>query len=87
MARTTGPILALGAITVGNSVIIHEKEMEWWQPVTVGLTAILFAGAEKVVPTLAIGLAWLALATVVLVRVNPSTPSPVESLAKWLGYT
>lgn len=87
MARTTGPILALGAITVGNTVVVHEKPMDWWQPVTVGLTAVLFAGVEQVLPTFAVGLAWLALITVVFVRVEPATPSPAESLAEWLGYT
>lgn len=86
MARSTGPILAMGAITIGNSVIIHEKPFDWWQPLAIGITAIVFQAAEKIAPEWTVGLAWLALATVVLVRVDPRVPSPAESFTEWLGY-
>lgn len=87
MAKSTGPILALGAITIGNSVILNGKDFDWWQPLAVGITAVTFSGAEKLAPELVTGLAWIALVTVIFVRLDKNVPSPAESFTKWLGYS
>jgi hypothetical protein len=86
MAKSTGPILAIGAITIGNATIVHGKPFDWWQPVAVGITAVIMAGAEKVAPTMTVALAYLALLAVTFVRLQPGVPSPAESFTSWLGY-
>lgn len=85
MARSTGPALAIGAVTLFNDVIIHQRTLQEDTRVVVGtaLAAIGFAVLEKVQPELAVGLAWTALAAVCLTRINPSVPSPVESFLGW----
>ncbi len=85
MAETTGPILAIGAITIANRVVFNEQPMDWKVPIGTGLAAILFAGAEKAVGSGAVKLAYLALITVVLARVDPTVPSPAESALKWFN--
>ena len=42
MSQTTGPILAVGAVTVANNVIFHDEPMDWRVPVATGLAAIGF---------------------------------------------
>lgn len=86
MARSTGPILALGAITIGNATVIHNKPFDWWQPVAVGITAVIMSGAEKVAPQMTVALAWMALLAVSFTRLQPDVPSPAESFTSWLGY-
>lgn len=83
MARSTGPILAAGAITVGNRVILHQQPVDWRVVSATGLTAAAFALVEKGVPQLAVGLSWIALVTVLLTRIDPKVPSPAESFAEW----
>lgn len=85
MAETTGPILAIGGITIANRVIFNEQPMDWMIPIGTGLAAILFAGAEKAIGNGAVKLAYLALITVVLARVDPKVPSPAESALKWFN--
>lgn len=79
MARTTGPILALGGITLANKTIMHGQPMDWRIVIATGLTAGAFALAEKGWEEGAVGIAWLALVTVLFVRIDPNVPSPVES--------
>lgn len=83
MAATTGPVLAIGAITVTNKVIFHGQPMDWRVPIATGIAAMGFAVLEKALPRVAIGLAWLAFATVLLTRTDPAVPAPVETLAAW----
>jgi hypothetical protein len=85
MAQSTGPILAIGAITLVNASILHGQPVNWRIPVATAGAAMLFALGEQVTPVAPLfgGLAWLALATVLLVRVDPKVPSPSESLLSW----
>lgn len=86
MARSTGPILAMGAITLGNSVIVHGRPMDWRIPIATGFAAGAFALLEHGWEQGAVGVAWLALVSVVFVRLQPNVPSPVESLVNfWEG--
>jgi hypothetical protein len=87
MARTTGPILAIGAITLANETIIAGKPMNWRIPVATGFAAGVFALGERVSEPAAVGLAWLAFVSVLLVRLDPATPAPVESLLAWWNQT
>lgn len=87
MGATTGPILALGAVTVGNRVLLNDKPFDWHIPIAVAIAAGAFSVLEKGSPKVATALAWTAFATVLLSRVDPKVPSPVESLATWWGKT
>lgn len=85
MSRTTGPILATGAVTIANQTVFHGQPMDWRVPIATGLAAIGFSLAERVAPELAVILAWTAFLTVMLSRTNPNVPSPVESAVSWWG--
>lgn len=81
--RTTGPVLATGAITLANNVIFNSKPFDWRVPVATGIAAGAFALAEKAWPEGATALAWMALITILITRVDPNVPSPVETLNNW----
>lgn len=83
MALSTGPILVMGAITLVNASIVHDKAVDWRIPIATGLTAGLLAVLEKGAPNIAVGLAWLALMTSFLVPVIPGVPTPAESLVAY----
>lgn len=83
MARSTGPLLAMGAITLANASIVHNQPVDWRIPIATGLTVGVFALAEHAAPDLVTGLAWLALMTSFLVPIFPGVPTPAESL---IGY-
>lgn len=85
MAQSTGPILAVGAITLFNDVIVHGRGIEQDLRVVVG-TAIAAGGlalVERASPGLAVGLAWLTLIGVLFVRIDPKIPAPVEAFSSW----
>jgi hypothetical protein len=81
--RSTGPILAIGAITVTNQSIIHSKPLNWKVIVATGIAAGMFSLAEKATGQFAVGLSWLALVSVLFARLDPSIPAPAESFAQW----
>jgi hypothetical protein len=83
MAATTGPVLALGGITMINESVLHNQPFNWKIPVATGVLAGIMALVEKASPGLATGLVWIATAAVLLTRVNPNVPSPTESFASW----
>jgi hypothetical protein len=86
MAASTGPLLALGGITMANASILHGKPIDLRVPVATALACGMFALAERAFPLAVPALAWLALGTVLLTRVDPSVPSPAESLGEfWSG--
>lgn len=87
MSKTTGPILAMGGLTIANATVFHGQPMDWRVPVATGLAAIGFSLAEKAWPQGAEILAWTALLTVLLTRINPKVPSPAESAVAWFNNT
>lgn len=86
MARSTGPVLAAGAITAFTGLIVREEPVMNFPRVAVatGIAAGGLALIEKLWPDGAVALAWMALVTVLLVRVEPGTPAPAEAVADWL---
>jgi hypothetical protein len=84
MAETTGPILAVGGITLANRSLLNEKPFDWRIAIATGIAAGFFALLERGWRDGAVGLAWLSLLTILLVRIDPKTPAPVESLNKWM---
>lgn len=85
MADSTGPILAIGALTVANRTVFNDQPMDWKVPVGTCIAAVLFAGAERAVGRSAVYMAYLALVTVVFARVDPKVPAPAESALKWFN--
>lgn len=82
MARSTMPILAVGGITLANQTLLHGQPIDWRVPIATAFAAAALSLLEKPAPGLAVGVAWVALATVLLARVDPHTPAPVETLLK-----
>lgn len=85
MSKTTGPVLAIGALTIVNTSVFHNQPMDWRIPIATGLAAVGFTLAEKAWPQGAEILAWTALLTVLLTRTNPKVPSPAESAVAWFN--
>jgi len=84
MAASTGPILALGAVTLANRSVFNGEEIDWRIPIATGIAALIFAGVETVVsPSIPRGIALTALAAVTFSRIDPTVPSPAESALKW----
>lgn len=90
MARSTGIVLAVGGITAANEVLFApaagQKVSFNWRilPATAGL-ALGLAGLERIAPDFAVGLAWLALLTVLVVPFG-NAPTPLANANKILGY-
>lgn len=83
MAASTGPVLAIGALTVTNRTIFNDQPMDWKVPIGTAMAAVLLAGLERAVGRTAVYLAYLALVTTVFARLDPSVPSPAESALRW----
>ena len=83
MARSTGPLLAAGAITWANQTILEDKNPTDLLTTTTtigvatGVLAGIFYGFEKLTGDFAVGLAWVALMTTVMVRYKDK-PTPLE---------
>ncbi len=87
MARSTGPILAAGAITAFVALVIEERPVLDAPKIAVS-TGIAAGGLylmEKAWPQGAVALAWMALLTVLLVRVDPKVKAPAEAVSDWLA--
>lgn len=85
MAESTGPILAIGAMTVANRTVFNDEAMDWRVPIGTAIAAVMFAGAERAVGRSAVWLAYLALVTAVFARVDPTVPAPAESALRWFN--
>lgn len=85
MAESTGPVLAMAGVTLFNSVIVHRQSIDHQANILVAGAVVAggLALLERLSPDLAVGLAWLGLVTVLLVRVQPNVPAPLESIAAW----
>lgn len=93
MARSTGIILVVGAISFANEAVFAPVasggsiRSDWnWRivPATLAAAALL-TGLEQLSPRLAVGLSYIALITVLFARFGKA-PSPIENLGKALGY-
>jgi hypothetical protein len=86
MPGSTGPILAIGAITMVNESVVNGQPVDWRVPIATGLAALAFGGLENGIPAFSDAftkLAWLALVTTLIVRLKPNTPAPLESFVDW----
>lgn len=83
MAESTGPILAIGAITMANRSIFHDEPVDWKIPVATAIAAGMFSLMEQAVGEWAVRVAWIALVSSLLTRLEPTVPSPAESALAW----
>jgi hypothetical protein len=84
MSKSTGPILAVGAISYGNSWVFNHDE-DFKILLATGVAALMLAGLEKISPPLAVGIGYIALVTITFTRVN-GKPSPAENLLSASGF-
>lgn len=82
MSATTGPILATGLVVLANKSVFNNEGFDWRVLAATGIAAGMFNLLEKPLPDAAKGISYIALATVLLVRIN-NKPSPVENFLKW----
>jgi len=87
MARSTGPMLAVGAVTIANQSLLSEPQqpINWYVIGGTAIAAMGLAFLERVSEQLAVGLAWVALTTVLFVRVDRRVPAPAENLLRMWG--
>lgn len=86
MARTTGVILAIGAVTLVNQSVFQDQPIDWRVPIATGFAAGAFALMERGWEAGAVGVAWLALIATLFVRIKPGQDTPIETaLAYWEG--
>ncbi len=83
MSASTGPILAAGGITLFNQTIVNGQGIDMRVPVGTAIAAGGLFLLEKISTELAVGMAWLVLVGVLLVRMKPNEPSPVENFNNW----
>lgn len=87
MAKSTGPVVAAAAITTFTGVIVHGRPV--LDGVRIAVAGGIAAGGlyliEQVWPEGAVALSWLALITVLLVRLDPKVPAPAEAVANWIN--
>lgn len=84
MARSTGPILAVGGITIVNRSLLAKNPQDIDFRVIIGtaLAAGGFALLERVSEELAVGLAWIALLTVLFARLDRKAGAPAENVLR-----
>jgi hypothetical protein len=70
MAESTGIVVAIGAMSYGNDVVFNGQSPGEAIPVIVatGIAAGLLGLMERVNKQLAVGIAWIALVTMTLVK-------------------
>lgn len=85
MAASTAPILLVGGMTILNESLFNGQPIDWKVPVATGFAAGAFALMEKATPQFAVGLAWLAVGAVLLIKPNSKTPSFTESAMAWFS--
>lgn len=82
MAETTGPVLALGAITLVNQSVFNDEPLDWRVVIATGFLAAAFVPLENASPKAAKMLVWTAIVAVLFTRINDN-PSPTESFLTW----
>jgi hypothetical protein len=85
MAQSTGPVLAMVGVTLFNDIVVRgfDAQQEMRVVVAGGVVALGLGLLERASPNTAMGLAWLGLITVLLVRPAPGKDAPLESIANW----
>lgn len=81
---TTGPILAAGAITLGNTWLLNGKDFDPRIPVATAIAVGIASLTYKVAPTFTQGVAWVMLISVFVAPIA-GVPPITESVLKWFN--
>lgn len=89
MARSTGPALAIVAVTLANETLFAPvagtKINVNWRLLPAGAGLVIgLAALERIAPDFAVGLAWLGLVTALVVPIG-NAPTPLANVNKILG--
>ena len=87
MSSAAGIVVATGAITAANELLFSGGASKFnWRllPATAGL-AVALDLLQHLAPQFAVGLAWLCLATVMIVPFG-NAPTPLQNITTGLGY-
>lgn len=87
MAKSTGILLAAGAVTFGNEWVHNPTKPNWKIPIATVAAAVIFAGIENIPggAPFAIGVAAIALIGTLLGGVTPGVPSPAAQLLSFIN--
>ena len=93
MAKSTGIILAAGAITLANEAVFAPlasggsitSNFNWRIIPATAAAALVLAGVEHLSEQFATGVAWIALVTVLFAKLGNAEP-PLVNAANMLGY-
>lgn len=93
MARSTGIVLATGAITAANELLFAPlagtgkawENFNWRIIPATGFLALALGGLERIAAPFAVGLAWLTLMSSLVVPIGHA-PTAVENVVTFLGY-
>jgi hypothetical protein len=84
MSATTGPIIAIGAVSFGNEFIQGEG-LNFKIVLATGIAAGILSLLEHLSVELALGITWIALVTELLAPPKKGLKSPVQELTSLLG--
>jgi hypothetical protein len=89
MAASTGPILAIAAITLFNDIVIENNSFtdELRVVAAAGIGVLLFDGIEKINPLLAVGVAYIALVTAIVAPIGKGNTSFASRAATWFNQS
>jgi hypothetical protein len=80
-------MLAVGGITIANQSLLAKEQqpIDWRIPIATAIAAGGLALLERISPELAVGLAWIALVSVLFVKVDKKVDAPAENILRILG--
>lgn len=79
-------MVATGAVALFNHAVVAGHPIDTQALRIVVGTGVAVAGLaliENLSTELAVGIAWISLVSVLLVRIEKNTPTPLEAFAKW----
>jgi hypothetical protein len=87
MARSTGPILAVGAITIANQSLLAKEQqpIDWRIVPATAIAAMGLALLERLSEGLAVGIAYVALVSVLFAKLDKKAGAPAENLLRIMG--
>lgn len=83
MAKSTGPILAVGGLTALNDTLTGSFDLKVL--IATGAAALVFSGLEKAFGQPVVMLSYLALVTAVVVPLRSGKPTPAQSIIKYVN--
>jgi hypothetical protein len=88
MAASTGILLAMGGIGAGNEFLHSHPDAAIKISVATVATVVVFAGIEQIPggKPFAVGVAAIALVSVLLGGITPGVPSPAAQILDFMGY-